>query len=139
LRERGGIVGAITGHRDQLAFALLTPDQVHLVFRGRLSEEVIDACLAGDSGGRERIVAGNHYGANAHRSELTEALSHPTLHDVFEFDHAERAAFAFSDDERCPAGARDLIYTAAQFVWESRAILSKVAFNGVHSAFADLE
>ena len=40
----------------------------------RLGEEVVDAGLRGDRGRRERIVAGDHHGADAHGPELREAL-----------------------------------------------------------------
>ena len=45
LRERRGVVGAVAGHGDELAAGLLLTDQVELVLRRRLREEVVDACL----------------------------------------------------------------------------------------------
>ncbi len=46
LRQRGRIVGAVTGHRHQLAFGLLFSDEPHLRFRRRFGEEIIDARFA---------------------------------------------------------------------------------------------
>ena len=41
-------------------------DQRHLVLGRRLGEEVVDAGLLGDRRGGERVVAGDHHGADAH-------------------------------------------------------------------------
>ena len=43
LRERGRVVRAVAGHRDEPAARLLLADQVHLVLGGGLGEEVVDA------------------------------------------------------------------------------------------------
>ena len=48
LRERGGVVGAVAGHRDELAALLLLADQGHLVLGLGLGEEVVDAGLFRD-------------------------------------------------------------------------------------------
>ena len=48
LGQRRGVVGAVAGHRDQLAPGLLLLDQRELVLRRRLGEEVVDARLLGD-------------------------------------------------------------------------------------------
>jgi fatty acid-binding protein DegV len=42
LRERGGVVGAVAAHRDQLAARLFLADQRQLVFGGRLGQEIVD-------------------------------------------------------------------------------------------------
>ncbi len=70
LSQRGSIVGAVAGHGDKLAFALLAPDQVHLVFGLGFGEKVVDAGFARDDGGGEGIVAGDHDGADAHGAQL---------------------------------------------------------------------
>ena len=71
----GRVVGAVAGHRDELAALLLLLDQRHLVFGGRLGEEVVDAGLLGDGARGERVVAGDHDGADAHRAHLGEPLA----------------------------------------------------------------
>ena len=43
LRQRGRIVGAVAGHRDELAARLLFLDVGHLGFGRGLGEEVVDA------------------------------------------------------------------------------------------------
>jgi hypothetical protein len=49
-----------------------------------LGHEVVDAGLGGDGGGGERIVAGDHHGADAHLAELGEAFLDAALDDVLE-------------------------------------------------------
>ena len=53
-----------------LPAGLLAADQRHLVFGRRLGEEVVDAGLGGDGRGGQRVVAGDHHGADAHRAQL---------------------------------------------------------------------
>ena len=43
LRERGRVVGAVAGHRDEAAAPLLLLDERHLLFGRRFGEEVVDA------------------------------------------------------------------------------------------------
>ena len=108
LRERGRVVGAVAGHRDELAARLLALDQRHLVLGRGLGEEVVDAGLVGDRRRGERVVAGDHHRADAHRAQLVEALAHARLDDVLEVDDAERAA-VLGDDERGAARGRDAV------------------------------
>ena len=42
----------------------------------RLGQEVVDAGLGGDGRGGERVVAGDHDGADAHVAQLREPLGH---------------------------------------------------------------
>ena len=91
LRERGRVVRAVAGHRDEPAARLLALDQRHLVFGLRLGEEVVDARFLGDRRRGERIVAGDHHRANPHRAQTIEALADTALHDVLEVDDAEHA------------------------------------------------
>ena len=112
LGERGGVVGAVAGHRDQLAALLLLLDQRHLVFRRRLGEEVVHAGLVGDRLGGERVVTGDHDGPDAHLAHLGEPLGDALLDDVLEVDHAERASGAvhlLGDDQRSAADGRDAV------------------------------
>ena len=50
-------------------------DAGHLVLGRGLGEEVVDAGLLGDGRGGERVVAGDHHRADAHRPQLVEALA----------------------------------------------------------------
>ncbi len=68
--------------------------QRHLVLGRRLGEEVVDARLGGDRLRGERVVAGDHHRADAHRAQLGEALAQALLDDVLEVDDAEHAGAA---------------------------------------------
>ena len=54
----------------------------------------------------ERVVAGDHHGADAHRAHLVEPIAHPLLYHILQVDYAERPSIA-RDYERCAAAARN--------------------------------
>ena len=87
--KRRGVVGPVAGHRDELAALLLLADERHLVLRCGLGEEVVDARLLRDRPRGHRVVAGDHHGADAHRSKLVEPLPHALLDDVAQGDDPE--------------------------------------------------
>ena len=91
LGERRGVVGAVAGHRDELAAGLLPLDEGHLVLGGGLGEEVVDARLLGDRLGGQRVVARDHDGLDAHAAQFVEPLPHALLDDVLEVDDAQHA------------------------------------------------
>ena len=103
LGERGCVVGAVAGHGDQFAVGLLALDQVHLVLRLGFGEEIVDACLARDGGGRERVVAGDHDGADTHGAELIETLFHSALDYVLQVDHTQCVAVLGDYERRASA------------------------------------
>ena len=103
LRQRGRVVGAVAAHRDQLALGLLVADELELVLRRRLREEIVDAGLRRDRGRGHGVVAGDHDGADAHAAQLGEALADAALDDVLEVDDAEQPA-VLGDRERRAAG-----------------------------------
>ncbi len=107
--ERGRVVRPVAGHRDELAARLLAPDQRHLVLGRRLGQEVVDAGLVGDRRRGERVVAGDHDRADAHRAQLGEPLLHALLDDVLEVDRRRALVASVGDDQRRAAGARDLV------------------------------
>ena len=78
------VVGAVAGHRHQLAFGLFAANQVHLVFRRGLRQKIVHTRFARDRGSGQRIVAGDHHGPDAHRAQLIEALAHAAFHDVLQ-------------------------------------------------------
>ena len=110
----GRVVGAVAGHRHEVAAGLLALDQRHLVLGRRLGEEVVDAGLVGDRRRSQRVVAGDHDGADAHRPHVVEALAHARLHGVLQPDHAEHPPrcsppATVDDDQRRGAVLRDLL------------------------------
>ena len=114
LRQRGRVVGAVARHGDQAAAGLLSLDEVEFVLRRGLREEVVHAGFGGNGGGGERVVAGDHDGADAHVAQLRDAFLHAALDDVFEVHDAERA-IAIGDDQRSAADARDAVRDLVEF------------------------
>src|SRR3546814_13326699 len=86
------IVGPVAAHRDQPPLALFAPDQRELVLRRRLREEIVDSGFRRDRGGGERVIAGDHYRADAHFAKLPETLADSRLDDVLEVALAEQAS-----------------------------------------------
>ena len=97
----GRVVGAVAGHRDEVAVGLLRADEGDLVLRRRLGDEVVDAGLPGDRRRCPRVVAGDHHGPDAHPAELGEALDEALLDGVLELDQAEDAAVAAKSERGC--------------------------------------
>ena len=89
LGERGRVVRAVAGHRDEAALRLLVADELHLVFGLRLGDEVVDAGLRGDGRRRQLVVAGDHDRADAGAAHLLELGLDAGLDGVLEVDDAE--------------------------------------------------
>ncbi len=100
LGEGRRVVGAVAGHRDQVALGLLGADEGDLVLRGGLRDEVVDAGLLGDRRRRPRVVAGDHHGLDAHAAEFGEPLDEAFLDGVLELDDAQDPALALEDQRR---------------------------------------
>ncbi len=113
LRQRGGVVGAVTRHRDQAPAALLLPDQLQLLLRRRLREEIVHAGFRRDGGGGQRVVARDHHRPDPHGAKPVEALLHAALHHVLQVDHAQHLdapLVALRDDQRRAALAGDGVH-----------------------------
>ena len=136
LGQSGGVVGAVTGHGDEVAGLLFRPDALQLGFRRGLGDEVVHARFGGDGGGRLRVVAGDHHGADAHLAQMRKALLDAALDHVLELDHAQDLA-AFGHDEGSGAGTRDLIHGLADGLRKLAAQLVHISAHGVGGAFAN--
>ena len=130
LRQRGSVVGAVAGHRDQLALALLAPDQVHLVLRLRLRQKVVHARLARNRRRRQRIVAGDHDGPNAHRTKLRKPLPHPALHHVLQVNHTQRLP-VLRHHQRRPAAPRHHLNRGAHLIRQNTAIFLQESSDSI--------
>ena len=137
LRERRGVVGAVTGHRDEVATRLLALDQRHLVLGRRLGEEVVDTRLVGDRLRRQGVVARDHHGADAHPAQLLEALADALLDDVLEVHDAQCTA-VLGHDERRAAGRGDLVDRCAELRRDRPSCLLDPALHRVCGALADV-
>ena len=89
LSERGGVVRAVAGHRDEVALGLEVADDVDLVLWLGLGDEIVHAGLLRDGGRRQLVVACDHDRADAHAAELGKALAHARLHGVLEVDRGD--------------------------------------------------
>jgi hypothetical protein len=67
-------------------------DELELGLGRRLGKEIVDARFGGDRRRRQRIVAGDHHGADAHPAQGREAVADAALDDVLEGDHAQQLA-----------------------------------------------
>src|SRR5204863_2545041 len=112
LSEGGSVVGAVAGHRDEVAIGLFFANAFQFLFRSRLRHEIIHTRFGSNRGGGERIVARDHHGANAHLAEVREALLDAAFDDVLQMNDAQHFA-AFRHDERRAAGTGNLVHTPA--------------------------
>ena len=106
LRQRRSVVGAVAAHGDELALGLLVADELELGLRRRLREEIVDAGFGRDGGRGQRIVAGDHHRADAHRAQRREALADAAFDDVLQVNDAEQLA-VLGDGQRRAAGLGD--------------------------------
>ena len=136
LREGGRVVGAVAGHGDEAAFGLFAFDEGHLVFGLCFGEKIVDTGLTRNSSGSQRIVAGDHHGANAHSTEMIEAFAHAAFDDVRKCDHTEDAAI-LRDEKRRATRAGDFLGYSLDFVRNDLAALVNVACNGLLCALAN--
>ena len=114
LGERRRVVGAVAAHGDELALRLFLAHQRQLHLRRCLGEEIVDAGLGGNGSRRQRVVAGDHHGADAHAAQFGEALADAALDDVLELDDAEQPAVA-GNSKRRAAGLGDFVGDRLQF------------------------
>jgi len=56
LRQCRRVVGAVAAHGDEFALGLLVANELKLVLRRGLSEEIVDAGFRRDGGGGQGIV-----------------------------------------------------------------------------------
>ena len=102
LGQGGGIVGAVAHHGHELPVGLLLADVGELGFRRGLGDEIIDPRLRGDRLGRERVVAGDHHGPQAHPPQTREPLGDARFKDVFQHHHPRDAAPVADQQRRGP-------------------------------------
>ena len=136
LRQCGGIVGAVAGHGYQFALALLTLDQVHLVLGLGLGQKVVHSSFARNHRRGQRVVAGNHDGANAHGAQPRQALLQTALDDVLQVNHAQ-CGRVLRHHQRRTAQPRYIFHRVAYLLRQLRPLLFKEACNRIHRALAN--
>jgi hypothetical protein len=75
-----------------MAVGLLGANAGDLVLGLGLGHEVVHARLPGDGRGGQRVVAGDHDGADAHATQLVEAGFQAGLDRVLEFNDPQHLA-----------------------------------------------
>ena len=106
LGQGRGVVGAVAHHGHQLAAVLLLADVGELGLGRRLGDVVVHAGLLGDGLGRQRVVAGDHDGPQAHLPQPLEPLADARLEDVLQHDQADDPV-ALADEQRRRAAGGD--------------------------------
>ena len=89
----------------------------------------------GDGGGGERIVAGDHHGADAHLAQRREALADAAFDDVLEMDDAQQLA-VLGHRQRRAAGLGDAVRDDSQRR-ASAATRTGIGQHRIHRALAD--
>src|SRR5208283_3452904 len=107
------VIGAVADHRDQFALGLLIANQPKLGLGSGFGLELIYTGLVSNRGRRERIVASDHDGLQAHCPKPREALADTFLDNVFEMDDTENAG-VLSDDQWSAAAPCDSLHDSSQ-------------------------
>ena len=65
-----------------------------------MGHKVIHASFGGNGSGGQRVVTGDHHGANTHFPQLSKSLFEATFDDMLELHNSENFV-SFSNNERC--------------------------------------
>src|ERR1022692_3703445 len=104
LRQRGGVVDAVTGHRDDSSLPLQLADDLQLPFRQDFGFEFINAKLLSNRRRGGAIVAGEHHDVNALSFEAADGVGSGRLNLI---GHGEVARVSAVDgDAKAGAGGR---------------------------------
>src|SRR5208337_2854994 len=137
LCQRRSVIGAVTDHRDQLAFSLILADISELRLGCAFGDEVIHSRALRNRCGSQRIVAGDHYGVNSHPMEPLEPLTYSGFQDVFEYHHTDRL-LCLSDYQRGSAPGSNAVHECLQVFRDISTQFLDVTNHSVRRAFANL-
>src|ERR1035441_7740107 len=133
--RKSGVEGVTGVQTCALPNCLLFFDQVHLVLGRGLGEEVVHTGFGRDGGRGQRVIAGDHDGADSHVAQLLEALAHAALDHVFQMHHAE-GAIAIGHHQRGTAEARDAVGDLDQLRRDLAVLLADELGDAIGGAFA---
>ena len=111
--------------------------RLSFVLRRGLRHEIVHAGFGGDGGGGQRIVAGDHHGADAHLAQLREALLDAAFDHVLELNDAEHFACLPPRRAACRRRARFRPRSCATVCGKDAALLLDVSAHGVGRALAN--
>ncbi|MNQ95039.1 hypothetical protein D3C85_1105800 [compost metagenome] len=131
------VVGTVTAHGDHAAIGLLLADIGQLLLRGCLGDEVIHPGLGGDGGGGQRVVPGDHHGADPHVTQDLEAGLDAWLDDVLEVHHPQQLLVG-ADQQRGTALTGDVVDRLQDKLGHSLAIEGEVVEHRIHGPLAIL-
>ena len=103
LGERGGVVDAVADHRDDAAFGLQAPDDVGLLGRQDLGDDLVDADLGRDRAGGRLVVAGQQHRPQPERLQRRDGLGGAVLDGVGDDEHGGRLSVPAGGDRGLPA------------------------------------
>ena len=109
LGQRRRVVRAVAGHGDEMACRLFLADAFEFVFRRGLRHEIVHAGFGGDGGGGERIVAGDHDGADAHLAQLGEAFLDAAFDHVLQLERRRALRRPSATTSGVPPRTRDFV------------------------------
>src|SRR5258706_9205173 len=107
LSEGRSVVCSVASHGHEFSLRLFPLDERHLVFRLGFGEEIVNPSLTEGWFGRQRVITGNHHGANAHSTKVIETLLHSSFDDICQSDRAQYAA-ALGNQQRGSTRIRNL-------------------------------
>jgi hypothetical protein len=87
---------------------LLVTNAREFLLRRGFGEHVIDARFSSDGSGSQRVVTGDHDGANPQFAQLGETLANARFDHVLEVDRAKQFAVG-ADQQRRAAALGDLV------------------------------
>ena len=108
-----------------------------LSLRRGLRQKIVHAGFGGDGRCGQRVVAGDHDGADAHGAQLLEALAHAALHHVLQMHHAQRAT-AIGHHQRRAARAGNAVGDFGQLAAGLAAVLRHEFHHRFGGALAHL-
>src|SRR5690606_27194097 len=100
LRERRGVVDAVAGHRDDVAFTLQAHDDVPLVLRQHVGHDLVDTERAADGFGRPYVVARQHDDPDTGLAQRLERGWRGLLDRVGDAQQAREPAVDRDEDRR---------------------------------------
>ena len=89
LRQRGCVVGAVADHGHKVSHALIAANQFQFCRRFCFRHKIVNTGFRGNGCGRQRIIAGNHDGLDAHLTQFGDAAAYSFLENILETDCSE--------------------------------------------------
>ena len=136
LRQSRGIVGPVTGHRDQTPFRLILTNQGQFGFRCGFGKKIIHARFGSNRRCGQAVIPGDHHRFDPHFTQLGKAFFDAAFDDILQGNHPQHICAFSHHQRRCPLTGH-AFHQAIHFGWEVTVISLNVATDGVNRAFTD--